>query len=129
MSDYGMRTVFDGDIEAAEAAITDALKAVGFGILTRIDVAETLKKKINVDRAPYVILGACNPKLANTALTLEPELGLMLPCNVIVYSDADDQTIVSIIDPAAMVGMIDNPDLECLVSEARPLLEQALNSI
>jgi len=129
MSDYGMRTVFDGDIEAAEAAISDALKAVGFGILTRIDVAETLKKKIDVDRAPYVILGACNPKLANTALTLEPELGLMLPCNVIVYSDADDQTIVSIIDPAAMVGMIDNPDLECLVSEARPLLEQALNSI
>jgi len=129
MSDYGMRTVFDGDISAAEAAITDALKAVGFGILTRIDVAETLKKKIDVDRAPYVILGACNPKLANIALTLEPELGLMLPCNVIVYSDADSQTIVSIIDPAAMIGMIDNPDLECLVKEARPLLEQALNSI
>jgi len=129
MSDYGMRTVFDGDIEAAEAAITDALKAVGFGILTRIDVAETLKKKINVDRAPYVILGACNPKLANTALNLEPELGLMLPCNVIVYTDTDDQTIVSIIDPAAMVGMIDNPELNCLVNEARPLLEQALNSI
>ena len=129
MSDYGMRTVFDGEIEAAEAAITDALKAVGFGILTRIDVAETLKKKIDVQRAPYVILGACNPKLANTALNLEPELGLMLPCNVIVYKGANDETVVSIIDPAAMVGMIDNPDLECLVAEARPLLEQALNSI
>jgi uncharacterized protein (DUF302 family) len=129
MSDYGMRTVFDGDISAAETAITDALKAVGFGILTRIDVAETLKKKIDVDRTPYVILGACNPKLANTALNLEPELGLILPCNVIVYKDADDQTIVSIIDPAAMVGMIDNPALECLVNEARPLLEQALNQI
>jgi len=129
MSDYGMRKVFDGDIEAAEAAITDALKTVGFGILTRIDVAQTLKKKIDVERAPYVILGACNPKLANTALNLEPELGLMLPCNVIVYEDSDHQTIVSVIDPAAMVGMIDNPALECLVSEARPLLEQALNSI
>jgi len=129
MSDYGMRKVFDGDIEAAEAAITDALKTVGFGILTRIDVAQTLKKKIDVERAPYVILGACNPKLANTALNLEPELGLMLPCNVIVYEDSDHHTIVSVIDPAAMVGMIDNPALECLVSEARPLLEQALNSI
>jgi len=129
MSDYGMRTVFDGDVEAAEAAITDALKMVGFGILTRIDVAETLKKKIDVERAPYVILGACNPKLANTALNLEPELGLMLPCNVIVYKDSDNQTVVSIIDPAAMVGMIDNPELNCLVKEARPLLEQALNSI
>ncbi|MDQ6999810.1 MAG: DUF302 domain-containing protein [Mariprofundus sp.] len=129
MSDYGLKTVFDGDIAAAEVAITDALKTVGFGILTRIDVAETLKKKIDVERAPYVILGACNPKLANTALNLEPELGLMLPCNVIVYKSSDDQTIVSIIDPAAMVGMIDNPALECLVSEAKPLLEQALNSI
>jgi len=129
MSDYGMRKVFDGDIEAAEAAITDALKTVGVGILTRIDVAQTLKKKIDVERAPYVILGACNPKLANTALNLEPELGLMLPCNVIVYEDSDHHTIVSVIDPAAMVGMIDNPALECLVSEARPLLEQALNSI
>ncbi len=129
MSDYGMRTVFDGDIETAEAVITDALKTVGFGILTRIDVADTLKKKINVERSPYVILGACNPKLANTALNLEPELGLMLPCNVIVYKNADNQTIVSIIDPAAMVGMIDNSELECLVGEARPLLQQALNSI
>lgn len=129
MSDYGMRTVFDGDIEAAETAITDALKAVGFGILTRIDVAETLKKKIDIERTPYVILGACNPKLANTALNLEPELGLMLPCNVIVYKNADGQTIVSIIDPAAMVGMIENPELECLVGEARPLLQQTLDSI
>jgi len=129
MSDYGMKTVFDGSIEFAEAAITDALNVVGFGILTRIDVAETLKKKIDVERAPYVILGACNPKLANTALNLEAELGLMLPCNVIVYENSDNQTIVSIIDPAAMVGMIDNPALECLVKEARPLLEQALHSI
>jgi len=128
MSDYGMQTVFDGDMARAEAAITDALKVAGFGILTRIDVAETLKNKIDVQRAPYVILGACNPKLANQALNLEPELGLMLPCNVIVYED-EGKTIVSIIDPAAMVGMIDNPQLECLVSEARPLLEQALRSI
>ena len=83
-NDYGMRTVYDGSVEAAESAITSALMDKGFGILTRIDVAATLKKKIDVDRAPYVILGACNPKLANQALNLEVELGLMLPCNVIV---------------------------------------------
>lgn len=128
-TDYGMRREFDGNIETAEAEITEALKAVGFGILTRIDVAETLKKKIDVDRPPYVILGACNPKLANRALTLEPEIGLLLPCNVIVYQNEGGRTIVSIIDPASMVGMADNPQLECLVEEARPLLQQALASI
>ncbi|OIO70257.1 MAG: ABC transporter ATP-binding protein [Zetaproteobacteria bacterium CG1_02_55_237] len=128
-ADYGMRCEFNGSIEAAEAAICNALKDVGFGILTRIDVAETLKKKIDVDRSPYVILGACNPKLANRALGLEPELGLMLPCNVIVYTNETGKTVVSIIDPAAMVGMIDNPQLVCLVEEARPLLQKALSAI
>ncbi|PCI43972.1 MAG: ABC transporter ATP-binding protein [Proteobacteria bacterium] len=129
MNDYGMRTVFQGDLEAAEEAVVASLQAVGFGILTRIDVAETLKKKIDVSRKPYVILGACNPKLANQALQLEPELGLMLPCNVIVYENEDGQSIVSMIDPEAMVGMIDNPKLQCLVNEAKPLLQQALDAI
>jgi len=129
MADYGMRVVFHGDLQAAEEAVVEALQAVGFGILTRIDVAETLKKKIDVDRKPYVILGACNPKLANQALQLEPELGLMLPCNVIVYENEDGQSIVSMIDPGAMVGMIDNPKLQCLVNEAKPLLQQALDAI
>jgi len=128
-TDYGMRCEFNGSVGAAETAINQALKDVGFGILTRIDVAETLKKKIDVDRAPYVILGACNPKLANQALSLEPELGLMLPCNVIIYANETGKTVVSIIDPAAMVGMIDNPQLECLVKEARPLLQKALSAI
>ncbi len=128
-NDYGMRTIFDGNMEAAEAAITSALMDKGFGILTRIDVAETLKKKIDVDRAPYVILGACNPKLANQALNLEAELGLMLPCNVIIYQNEVAETVVSIIDPKAMIGMIDNQQLECLISEARPLLQQALQNI
>jgi len=127
--DYGMRTVFDGNMEDAESAITEALKQAGFGILTRIDVTETLKKKINVDRAPYVILGACNPVLANKGLELEPELGLMLPCNVIIYQKRENQTVVSIIDPAAMIGMVDNPELKCLVEEAKPLLQNTLNNI
>ncbi len=129
MSDYGIRTIYNGSVAEAEAAITAALKDAGFGVLTRIDVAETLKEKIGVERPPYVILGACNPKLAHRGLSLEPELGLMLPCNVIVYKDDEGQTVVSAIDPAAMVGMIDNPDLVCLVEEARPLLQQALAAI
>jgi len=127
--DYGMRTTFDGNMEEAESAIIDTLQEAGFGILTRIDVAETLKKKINVDRAPYVILGACNPNLANQALNLETELGLLLPCNVTIYQNDEDQTVVSIIDPAAMVGMIENHELKCLVEEAKPLLQGALNRI
>ncbi|MDX8410490.1 MAG: DUF302 domain-containing protein [Mariprofundaceae bacterium] len=126
---YGMHRKFNGSVEAAEAAVTSALQEVGFGILTRIDVAETLKKKIDVDRTPYVILGACNPKLANQALDLEPGVGLMLPCNVIVYQDESGETMISIIDPATMVAMIDNPELDCLVKEAKPLLEQALQSM
>ncbi len=129
MSDYGMRTQFNGSIEAAEEAITASLKDVGFGILTRIDVADTLNKKIGVSRKPYIILGACNPKLAHQALQLEVELGLMLPCNVIVYEHETGDTIVSIIDPQAMIGMLDNPKLSCLVEEARPLLQQALAAI
>jgi len=129
MSDYGIRTIYNGNMEEAEAAITDALKAVGFGVLTRIDVAATLKAKIDVDRRPYVILGACNPKLANRGLNTEPELGLMLPCNVIVYENEDGQVVVSAVDPNAMIGMIDNDELDCLAVDARPLLTQAINSI
>jgi len=130
MSDnYGFRTIFDGNMEAAEAAVSTALAEVGFGILTRIDVAATLKKKIDVERAPYVILGACNPNLANKALNLETELGLLLPCNVIIYRNDEDQTVVAIIDPEAMVSMIDNPALGCLIAEARPLLQSVLNSL
>jgi Uncharacterized conserved protein len=129
MSEYGMRTIFNGSVEEAEAAAVAALKEVGFGILTRIDVAATLKEKIGVERAPYVILGACNPKLAHRALEMEPEIGLLLPCNVIVYRDEDGRTVVSVIDPAAMVQVAANPQLQRLVEEARPLLEQALKKI
>jgi len=129
MNDYGIRTVYNGTIEEAEVAITDALKSAGFGVLTRIDVALTLKNKIDVDRRPYVILGACNPTLANRALTAEVEMGLFLPCNVIVYQNENDETVVSAIDPMAMVGMLENSDLNHLADDARPLLQQAVESI
>ncbi|RMG92121.1 MAG: DUF302 domain-containing protein [Zetaproteobacteria bacterium] len=124
-----MTVNYDGDVASAEQAVTDALKAVGFGVLTRIDVAETLKKKLGLERRPYVILGACNPKIASRALETEEELGLLLPCNVIVYQDADGQTKVSAIDPAAMLSVVRNTDLDPVADEVGSLLRQALETV
>lgn len=129
MSEYGMRKVFDGSVEEAEAAITNALKEVGFGVLTRIDVSATLKAKIDYDKAPYVILGACNPKVASQALEMEEELGLLLPCNVIVYENSKGETVVSVIEPEAMLSVVNRDDMNALATEVRALLSKALNSI
>ena len=129
MADYGMRKVFDGSVEAAEEAVTAALKEVGFGVLTRIDVSATLKAKIDYDKAPYVILGACNPKVASQALEMEEELGLLLPCNVIVYENKAGETVISIIEPEAMLSVVNRSDMNALAGQVRVLLEQALANI
>jgi len=129
MSGYGMSTVYNGSVEEAEAAVTEALKEVGFGVLTRIDVADTLKKKIDYDKAPYVILGACNPKVASQALEMEEELGLLLPCNVIVYENGSGETTVSIIEPEAMLSVVGRDDMNLLAKEIRGLLQKALASL
>ena len=128
-ADYGMRSEFSGGLEAAEAAITEALKDVGFGILTRIDVAETLKKKIDVDFHPFKILGACNPKLAHRALTANEEVGLLLPCNVTLSQTGDNETVVSIIDPNIMMQVIEHPEVAAIAQEARDKLERALKNL
>jgi len=129
MADYGMRKVFDGTIEQAEEAITAALKEVGFGVLTRIDVSATLKAKIDYDKAPYVILGACNPKVASKALEMEEELGLLLPCNVIVYENKAGKTVISIIEPMDMLSVVRREDMNALAGQVRELLQQALATI
>lgn len=129
MSEYGMSRVFDGSVEEAEASITSALKEAGFGMLTRIDVADTLKQKINYDKAPYVILGACNPKIASQALEIEEELGLLLPCNVIVYQNSKGETVVSAIEPEKMLSVVERKDMTMLAADIRTLLMSALNSI
>jgi len=129
MSDYGISKVFDGSVEQAEAAISEALKGVGFGILTRIDVSATLKAKIDYDKAPYVILGACNPKVASQALEMEEELGLLLPCNVIVYENGKGETVVSVIEPKAMLSVVGREDMNALAGHVRELLEKALAAI
>ena len=109
-------------------AIPAALKAEGFGILTEIDVKQTLKQKIDVDFRPYVILGACNPNLAHQALQKELEIGLLLPCNILVYDDGDS-SVISIADPMTMMQMADNPDLELIAQEARDRLGRALSTL
>jgi len=127
---YGMHKTLKGTtFEAAVAAVTEALKGEGFGVLTEIDVKATLKKKIDVDFRPYAILGACNPKLAHQALSAEPDVGLLLPCNVVVQGLDDGDVKVSILDPALMGRVAENDALEPLMADARARLSRALESL
>lgn len=114
--------------EAVER-VKAALKEQGFGILTEIDVKKTLKEKRGVDFRPYIILGACNPPLAHQALTREPDIGLLLPCNVVVYEAGDGESIVEALDPEAVLAIADNPALQPIAHEARERLMQALASL
>lgn len=125
----GLTTYLHTDFQTAAARIADALKAEGFGILTEIDVKDTLKKKIDVDFHPYKILGACNPRLAHRALTAAPEVGLLLPCNVTLVQTEDDQVQVSIIDPLVMMGVVPNDALQPIAEEARERLQRVIKSL
>lgn len=113
---------FDDAIERTEAA----LKTEGFGVISRIDIQQTLKSKIDVDFRPYTILGACNPVLAHEALQLEDKVGLMLPCNVIVQQSRDGEIEVSAIDPVASMQAIDNPGLAKAAKVVREKLSRAI---
>lgn len=125
---YGISTPTSLSFDEAVERITDELKAEGFGVLTTIDIQKTLKEKIDVDRDRYVILGACNPQLANLAINAEPEIGLLLPCNVIVYEN-EGGTQVAAMDPAAAMGIVGNPGLDQIGSEARDRLVRALEKL
>ena len=122
---YGFGTTLAVPLDQAIARVTGALKEEGFGVLTSIDVQQTLKQKLGVDFEPYVILGACNPALAHRALTEVHDIGLLLPCNVIVHAHGDE-TRVEIADPIAMLGLVQNPALIEVAQEARRRLERAV---
>ena len=127
---FGITRVLDGVTFAdAVPAVTEALKAEGFGVLTEIDVRATLKKKIDVDHRDYVILGACNPTLAHRALTAVPGVGLLMPCNVVVTVEDDGRVVVSAIDPAAMFSVVGDPSLETFAADVGQRLRRVLASI
>ena len=123
-NEIGMTVRLHVNFETALARVTEALKAEGFGVLTEIDVKETLKKKLDVEFPPYKILGACNPSLAHRALTIAPQVGLLLPCNVTLRQLEDGTSEVSLVDPLVMLGVITNPGLKEVAEEARIRLER-----
>jgi uncharacterized protein (DUF302 family) len=126
---YGYETTLvNVSFPDAVAKVTDALKAEGFGILAEIDVAGTLKKKLDVDVRPYTILGACNPVLAHKAMEAEPHIGLLLPCNVLVQG-AENGTTVSIMDPAAMMAVTNNPKLAEVGADAEARLKRVIAAL
>ncbi|MGA8034209.1 MAG: DUF302 domain-containing protein [Casimicrobiaceae bacterium] len=122
------KTVAMSHDEAVRKA-TEALAVEGFGVLTEIDVAATLKKKIGKDMPPYKILGACNPQLANRAIEAEPQIGALLPCNVVVRQDAAGKTIVEIMDPHSVLQLTGRPEIESVAGEVRAKLERVLASL
>ncbi len=130
MSTYGISTTLNLPYDEAVAKTTEALKAEGFGVLTEIDVKATLKKKLDVDFRRYVILGACNPPLAYQALSNELELGLLLPCNVIVYENDDGGSVVSAMHPGVVMGaVVQNPGLAAMAGQVTEKLERVINSL
>jgi len=125
---YGFSKTTDYSFEQAIEKVTEELKKEGFGVLTTIDVKDTLKKKIDVDFKKYTILGACNPKFAHSGLQVEEELGLLLPCNVIVY-EKGEKTVVSIFDPIIMTVVIENPEMKPVAEEVKNKLQRVLAAV
>ncbi len=125
----GTTVQIKADFDSALARVTEALKAEGFGVLTEIDVKETMKKKLNVDFRPYKILGACNPPLAHKALTAAPEVGMLLPCNVTVSQVGEGVVEVGLVDPLVMLAVVPNPELESVAQEAQARLQRVAASL
>jgi uncharacterized protein (DUF302 family) len=127
---YGFGTTLHVPYDVAVERVTAALKTQGFGVLTQIDVQATLKQKLDVDHCRYIILGACNPPLAYRALQAELGVGLLLPCNVIVYEgERDGESVVSIVDPLAMMQMSDNPELASVATQAEEKLRKVVAAL
>jgi uncharacterized protein (DUF302 family) len=126
---YAFKTTSSLPFEEAIQKVTEALKSEGFGVLTEINVQETLKKKLGVDFRKYRILGACNPPNAHKALTAEIDIGLMLPCNVIVYEAEAGMTVIAAIDPVASMSAVKNSDLESTAAEVQGKLRRVIQAL
>lgn len=126
---YAFSTTTSRSYDEAISAVTDLLQEQGFGVLTEIDVSAVLKKKLGVDKRPYMILGACNPVLANQAMDVEPDIGLLLPCNIVVRQEDDGNTTVAFMDPSSVLSLVDNADVAELAGEVRNRLEKVRDSL
>ncbi len=126
---YGFSVNVSGGFDDVVERVTEELKKEGFGVLTEIDVASTLKQKLGIDKRPYKILGACNPQLAHQALEAEPDIGMLLPCNVIVREHDDGAVSVGFMDPKAVLTLVERPELETLGGEVRARLERVRDAL
>lgn len=126
---YGFTVNVDSSFDDAVAKVTEELQKEGFGVLTEIDVKATLKKKLDIDKRPYKILGACNPVLANQALDAEPDIGLLLPCNVIVRENEDGSVTVGFMDPSAVLGLVQRDELKALGEEVLSRLQRVRDAL
>ena len=129
MSKYAFGKTVAMTQEQAVQAVTQALAGEGFGVLTEIDVAATLKKKLGLERPPYRILGACNPQFAARALEMEPQIGALLPCNVVVRQGADGKTVVEFMDPDAVLGLVGRPEVAPIAAEVRARLVRVMQAL
>jgi uncharacterized protein (DUF302 family) len=126
---YGFNVTLAVPFATAVDKVTEALKQEGFGVLSDIDVQATLKAKLGVDTPAYRILGACNPRFAHRALSAEPDIGLLLPCNVIVRAESDGRTTIGFMDPAAILKLVENAEVHELAREVRAALERVRDSL
>ncbi len=126
---YYISTTFKGTFDEAIQKTTEELKKEGFGVLTEIDVKDTLKKKLDVDFKKYRILGACNPNMAHKALTTEDKIGTMLPCNVIVEEHEDGTVEISAVDPLASMQVVENDDLKTIANQVKEMLSKVISAV